>query len=608
MSTGEKGNQGAKAADREGASSKDEGSGPHPRGTSPTDEGLAETALDVPSQPFLRAQLQPHLTAASSARAKPATSSIETAQALTSLRTKTSDRAPAPAREKLPQELQRSLEGLRGPKRSTHGAKFSLAYFPQTGLRTPCADRFGYLTPPSVRSQSRLPFTPEVRKLLEALGGLMADQGREPTADSDVPAGFTYVGQFIDHDITLDVSSSLEIETHAGTIHNLRTPVLDLDSVYGRGPALQPYLYAPPASGNPTAIKLRLGANVLDGPGGPTGSRGLPHVMEELTDYDVPRTSDAAHTALLGDPRNDENLIVVQFHHAMLRFHNAVVDHLLASGFSGDIFVEAKRQVTLHFQWAVLHDFLERRVCAPGTVSAALAHVTAPIGSAFRMPVEFSVAAYRMGHSMIRDQYWLNFNFPKASLADVFASNRNPNLPIASRRVVDFNAFFDTGNPVPVNNKARKLDSVLAKGLEDLPGLSGMMAVLATRNLLRGLALGLPSGQGMANFWGVPPLTEAELTSGLPVEEITVLRASGRLLLTKTPLWYYILREAAVRQEGNRLGLLGSRIVANTFVRILKRDPDSILNVPGGFVPVLPSKTPGDFTFADLVQFATVLD
>lgn len=584
-------------------------SGPHPRGTVEGEDGPAETLLDVPSQPFLRAQLEPHLQAVRKAPAKPATSSIETAHALSSLRTKTSDPKPTPpfAREKLPQELQRSLEGLRGPRRNTHGAKFSLAYFPQANLRTPCADRFGYLAPAAVRQETKLPFTPQTRKRLEALGELMANQDRESSVESDVPAGYTYVGQFIDHDITLDVSSSLEIETPATKIHNLRTPILDLDSVYGQGPALQPYLYAPPSSGNPTAIKLRLGKNLLDGPGGPTGHSGLPQQMVQLTDFDVPRTADDTHTALLGDPRNDENLIVVQFHHAMLRFHNAVVDHLVERGFTGDVFVEAKRQVTLHFQWAVLHDFLERHICAPGSVSAALRDVTAAVGSPFRMPVEFSVAAYRMGHSMIRNQYWLNFNFPKARLGEVFTFNRSPNLPVRSKCVVDFNAFFNTGNPVPVDNMARRLDSVLAKGLEELPGMSGMMAVLATRNLLRGLALGLPSGQGLAKHWGIPVLSEAELTSGLSPDEIAILRSGGRLLLTKTPLWYYVLREAAVRQRGTRLGPLGSRIVASTFVRILKRDPDSILNVSGGFTPVLPSKTAGDFTFPDLLRFARVL-
>jgi Animal haem peroxidase len=295
----------------------------------------------------------------------------------------------------------------------------------------------------------------------------------------------------------------------------------------------------------------------------------------------------------------------VQFQHAMLRFHNAVVDMLVAANFAGDIFAEAKRIAVHHYQWAVVNDFL-RRVCGAAAVNAALAGVAAPIGSVFRMPVEFAVAAYRFGHSMIRDRYWLNFNFINATMAQVFQFNRSPNLPVRSNWVVDFNAFFDTGHPVPVNNKARKIDSVLANEMEKLPGFTGMMAILATRNLLRGLALGLPSGQGMANAFGIPPMTAAQLTAGLPPNEVAVLNLSGGLLLQKTPLWYYILREAAVLGNGNQLGPVGGRIVAETFVRILKRDPSSYLNVPGGFTPALPSSAPNDFTVADLVNFAGV--
>jgi len=177
---------------------------------------------------------------------------------------------------------------------------------------------------------------------------------------------------------------------------------------------------------------------------------------------------------------------------------------------------------------------------------------------------------------------------------------------VFSNWVVDFNAFFNTGFAVPVNNKARKIDSVLASGLEGLPGFSGMMAILARRNLRRGLALGLPSGQGVAKFFGVAPMTAAQIQQGLPADEINVLNLNNRLLLKRTPLWYYILREAAILNGGDQLGPVGARIVAETFVRMLKRDATSFLNVSGGFTPSLPSAAPGAFTFADLVNFSGV--
>ena len=514
--------------------------------------------------------------------------------------------------EELPDEIKASVRALKPDLRRFHGAKIALSWFPFPWLTASCAHRFGYMSSAATRTATKLPFNVATQALLDNLGNLMGDPGRDPNigshnpADagvSSIPAGFTYFGQFVDHDITFDVSSSLDVATDANTINNMRSPSLDLDSVYGRGPALDPFLYLFPSSGPSTAIKFQTGTNTNTGPGGPSNN-GAPGGMVAQTNWDVPRIPGTT-TAVIGDPRNDENLLVVQFHHAMLRFHNAVVDLLLAAAFAGDIFAEAKRIATHHYQWAVVHDFLER-ICGKPAVDDAIASVPPLIGFPFRMPVEFAVAAYRFGHSMIRDTYFVNFNFPTASLGQVFEFNRPPRLPVFSNWVVDFNAYFDTGVPGPVHNKARRIDSFIANGLEALPGPPGAMAILARRNLRRGLALGLPSGQGMANSFGIAPMTAAQLTSGLPASEVTVLSSSGGVLLNKTPLWYYVLREAAVLGGGNQLGPVGARIVAETFVRILKRDASSYLNVSGGFTPILPSATPGDFTVADLVTFAGV--
>jgi len=518
---------------------------------------------------------------------------------------------PAP-----PSDVAKTVKALEPPVRRFHGTKVPLHWFPRRLVESPCADKFGYMFSASVRSATKLPFTVSTQALLTQLGNLMGDAGRDEGADSVIPAGYTYFGQFVDHDITLDVSSTIDAAQDATTINNMRSPALDLDSVYGRGPALDPYLYRFPGSGvPPTAVKMQIGQNRNTGPGGPRDAAGAVAIAST---FDVPRVlagtnaavteADSTFTAIIGDPRNDENLIVSQLHHAMLAFHNQVVELLITAAFPGDIFAEAKKIVTHHYQWCVVHDFLPR-ICGAAAVNAAIASVHAKVGSPFSMPAEFAMAAYRFGHSMIRNGYILNSSLPPtaSTLAGVFNFVRVPRLPVFSNWVVDFNMFFNTAHPVGASfNNARTIDSVLANGLEAIPGGSGIMAILAARNLRRGLALGLPSGQGAAHALGLTPLSAADLTSGLPAAEVALLNSNGGLLLSKTPLWYYVLREAMVVNAGNQLGPLGGRIVAETFVRMLKRDQDSFMNVPG-FAPSLPSSVAGTFMIADLLEFAGVL-
>ncbi len=514
-----------------------------------------------------------------------------------------------------PEPVLKSLKALEPTVKRFHGLKAPGRWFPAHLISSLCADKFGYMFSAAVRNASKLPFNAAHQALLTELGNMMGDSSRDTGVDSIIPAGYTYFGQFVDHDITFDTTSTIDAAQDANTITNMRTPSLDLDSVYGRGPALDPFLYRFPSAGEPpTAVKMQLGRNRNFGTGGPHDGANVPATP---TNFDVPRvlsgtdttviTPESTFTAVIGDPRNDENVLVSQLHHALLKFHNQVVDLLVAAAFAGDIFTEAKRIVTQHYQWCVVHDFLPR-ICGAAAVNNAIGSVSAAVGSPFRMPVEFSVAAYRFGHSMIRNGYILNSSLPPSAstLKGIFDFIRPPLLPLFSNWAVDFNMFFNTSHPAGGFNNARKMDSVLAAGLEEIPGGSGIMAVLAARNLMRGLAMGLPSGQAAAKKLGITRLTAAQIKTGLPAAETALLESNGGILLAKTPLWYYALRESMVVNNGDALGPLGARIVAETFVRMLKRDAGSFMNVPG-FTPSLPSSVPGQFTIADLLEFAGVL-
>src|SRR5213076_304467 len=128
--------------------------------------------------------------------------------------------------------------------------------------------------------------------------------------DPGISAGFTYLGQFIDHDLTFDPASSLQKQNDPEALVDFRTPRFDLDCLYGRGPADQPYLYR--ADG----VHMLLG-NALTGADNDPHARGVPR--------NQPEPSEPAR-ALIGDPRNDENIIVSQLHAIFLRFHNKVVE------------------------------------------------------------------------------------------------------------------------------------------------------------------------------------------------------------------------------------------------------------------------------------------
>jgi len=132
---------------------------------------------------------------------------------------------------------------------------------------------------------------------------------------------------------------------------------------------------------------------------------------------------------------------------------------------------------------------------------------------------------------------------------------------------------------------------------------------LAALDLLRGYLVGLPTGQAVARALGEPELPAAciEAAPGIIVQDPTadaqqaILRESG--LSSRTPLWFYILAEAALQKKGACLGRVGSKIVAGVLVDLVSRSSDSILREPG-WVPTLGN---GTFNLADLFKLAKVL-
>jgi Animal haem peroxidase len=448
---------------------------------------------------------------------------------------------------------------------------------------------------------------------LKELGAAMKDASPDSLDGNNdqVPAGFTYLGQFVDHDITLDLTSIGEKEADPNATENFRSPAVDLDSIYGLGPDGSRQLYARnpgDINGKNPGPKFLIGKTINVTFGGVTGDHR----------NDLPRSPEGF--ALIGDHRNDENLIVAQTHVAFLKLHNKVCDQIAdGTKTAQQVFTEARQIVTWHYQWMVLHDFVER-ITEPGIVAKTLDQ-----GRRFYrfkkfpyMPVEFSAAAYRFGHSMVRADYSHNRIFNPASLELEFrftglsggiVGDLAPNPPTAptpvsvlpSNWIIDWRRFHDfssAANPAGVPlNLARKIDPFLIPALHTLPGDGGD---LAFRNLRRGVILGLPSGQDVANAMRIAnPLTPDEIATG---EDGKVAKKHG--LHKHTPLWYYILKEAEQRGGGKRLGPVGATIVSEVLIGLVHGDHTSYLWLKGkDWKPTLPSKVPGTFTMADVLRF-----
>jgi hypothetical protein len=465
----------------------------------------------------------------------------------------------------------------------------------------------------------------------------------DPEEDSEIKAAYTYLGQFADHDLTFDPTSKLrELLTTAQIdgLEDYRTPRFDLDNLYGRGRDDQPYLY------DEDGIHMLLGEGMSGNPFDPDARQ-------------IPRGPNGR--ALIGDPRNDENRIVAQLHAIFLRFHNKVANYLAEPEHMGkDVSFDAVReQVRWHYQWMLVTDFL-RTVVNDETYQSIFAdphnptHRLPGVGDRLQlMPVEFSVAAFRFGHSMIRPLYRLNTTVERRP---IFSSDRGDGVhvddaadlggfrPIASDWAIDWQFFIDLEpgaerrGTAPLDDRVKrkpqgayKIDTSLVSPLRALPKrIAQKPSILALRNLERGRDFKLPSGQAVAKALKETPIDDDKLIIGKAIDkkDIKNKKDEPRRLVDiatgfagRAPLWAYILSEAQVTSWENhrsgvatndipiKLGPVGGRIVAGVFAALLQSDPTSYLctnHLRGGkpFKPIPDFARDGTFGLAELIGVA----
>lgn len=424
------------------------------------------------------------------------------------------------------------------------------------------------------------PITRNEEGKLIALGNAMRyETEREGTLTPRV--GYTYFGQFLGHDLTHDPTPLAGPYSDAEKTPNFRTPLFDLDHVYGGGPEKSPYLY----EGKPGAETFKVGATT------PTGYL-----------RDLPIRHGRVLIGDLEDTRNLDNLILRQLHVLFLKFHNVAIEQLAtnpgmltindALG-TGTLFERARRLVCWHYQWVIRHDFLPR-ILHTDVWNHQRRRIPQRPGSSFSIPIEFSLAAFRFGHSMVRNAYRLNCRQKRVVIGDLMALGQKAS-PISDDYLIEWGTFLDGLPTSGPEASSSYIDTSLSRAMHGLsPGtirLANKMETpdpsnLPVRTLLRGARAGLPSGQEVAEALLVQGrikaddrLTASQLTADTCDHSGSVLRENG--LERNTPLFYYLLKEAELKAGGTTLGPIGSQIAFEVIQGALEADPDSYMSVVG---------------------------
>ncbi len=449
-----------------------------------------------------------------------------------------------------------------------------------------------------------------------------------PVLTLDLPAAYTYFGQFMNHDISAPVGGLLQNVDEVrplgivGTVDpaglgkdwradvatilrhfvNEHARPLTLASLCGDGPGSDDRevkaLYEPDGSFR-LAKAYRVPDSILE------ESTKFPDAAVHLKAPDIPREG---RLALIADRRNDGNLILSQMHLAFLMFHNKALEALKAQGTTADIFTKARQLVTRHYHWLILNDFLPS-LLSQTVLAQPLSQWKSRTLPAGTVPMEFTTAAFRFGHSMVGRSYDFNVNFGRGGLVEkratlqqllTFTSERRmgdplgriPQLP--DHWVIEWDRLTRTqppGDAEGASGQAERIDLDFAPDMLNVAGNSQVLkhGSIFFRNLLRGFHRRIPFGQVLAQACGVPLLSREQLRAAMPQHRppegpyTSPADAADALgLLDQTPAWLYFLCEAQMLEQGKRVGPTASQIIADTVVSLMRNDPSSILRDKDG--------------------------
>ena len=462
----------------------------------------------------------------------------------------------------------------------------------------------------------------ELRKLMRRLAArigretLRSDRQSRSEDNPNIPSGYTYLLQFIAHDMVNTSISLAATGARRFGFQNARQQPLTLDTIYGGGPDVSPQAYAfgvqcVQSRGLMPRTKLRCGR--AQDQSDPTAKmpfadvgRATPIDVEDSGFDSAPGNPRCLRTeALVADARNDDHALVAQVALLFHRMHNFILDHL--NGFvpaktAPDAyrnFICARFILTLLYRRIIVKDVLYRLLDPSVYRYYFLPDINADklvSDPSAGVPVEFSHGAFRCGHAMVRNSYKVRDDTPiQSTRAMQFSSRRSPQfVPLAKEWVIKWERFFEMNSEKPANfsHRLRPDFSSLARSEFYFPPMTAADgAGLPGRDLVSAI---------YARVWSVPKLVDAlrakkpELAKFLPsyggdyIAKLTAwLNETGNptgvseqfeagdieAIVDDPPLPFFILFEADVKHDGLRLGPLGSIIVAEAIVGAMIRSP-----------------------------------